>query len=314
MKFAGFGMNWANFEPQNPIHQKVVIQKLNSYLSAPQQAAERIAAKVQEYTTKDGTPDMFDAINVLKILQSDVVEFDFGWKEGFEVQDMRQTSKSSFDIMDLTSGLTFEAVAEGMEAKIYGVSGDKTTVPMSLYGGGLAFSQIWWDDQEFYKVEQQARDFRSKYYKAQATIAYGLLDDTTNDVAFATNDQTTINNAISELINDNFGSLPVTGMEEFVIYCNPKLKQRIAAALNSVVAYTAEKQLLYSVKLVSTPFMTSTTYYWVVLPGLKNQWGERQDLVVLDEVDIYRYAKNVVGWGRYGGAINTDQIRRCALA
>lgn len=307
-------IDWTGYRPQDRAHQAVVVGKLNEFMRAPATAWDRVHAKAREFTTKDSTPDLFSAVNPVSVIQSDVGPYDFGWQPAFREIDLRQSNKGSFDIMDVSSALTFAKVREGEEAKIFQVSGVKTNVTLDLYGGGLAFSKKWWDDQDFYRVEQQAEDFRYSYYKAQATLFYGLIAAGTDAITYDTSDVRTMNNAVAEMLNENFSSLPVTEGMEFLIYSNPKLKERIAAALNAVTAYTAQKSLQFTMRLITTPHITSTTYYWVVAPGLKNQWGRRMDLTVLSDTDIYRYAENVVGWGRFGGSLNVAQLRRCALS
>jgi len=268
----------------------------------------------REFTTKGMTEDMFTAENVVDVIQTDVAEIDLGWQAAFDMVDLRGSAKASFDIMDVSSGLSFQKVRSGGPAKIYGVQGDKTTVSMDMYGGGLAFERIWWDDQEYYKVEQAAADFRFKYFDAQATIFYTLLQDTTNDSAFATSDQQTIATAVAEMQTTLHKSLPITSATEILLYYNPTLQFRIQAAMAAVVAYTGQKQMPFNVRPIMSPYVTGTSYYWLVLPGQKNKWGNRMDLQILGEMDIVRYADNIVGWGRYGGQVNTDQIRRVALS
>jgi|TARA_Y100000310_G_scaffold473_1_gene537 hypothetical protein len=308
-------IDWNAVDPQNPAHQRAVIGKLNEFMLEPITALRKQRAMIQELTTKDATPDMFDAVNVQSVIQSDVGPvFDFAWQEAFDMVDMRSSNKGSFDIMDVSSGLAFAKVKEGMEAEIYQISGSKTNVPMDLYGGGLSFSKVWWDDQEYYKIEQAARDFRWKYFKQQATLFYGLIVAVTDSVAFDTDDQTTINNAVSEIIRQNDGTVPIDENAEFLLYCAPELKGRLAEALAAVVAYTAHKQLQFRAKIIGSVRISSTSNYWCVYPGAKSQWGNRMDLAVLGETDIYRYAENAVGWGRYGGAVNAAQVRQLALS
>tara|TARA_Y100000310_G_scaffold331632_1_gene405559 strand:+ start:21481 stop:22413 length:933 start_codon:yes stop_codon:yes gene_type:complete len=308
------GIDYRGIDPENPAHQKAVLGKLNQFLAAPSTQARKIRAKIQELTTKDATPDMFDAVNVVDVIQSDITSFDFGWQAAFGLVDMRASNKGSFDIMDVTDGLTFAQVKEGEEATIYQISGAKTNVPMDLYGGGLSFSKVWWDDQDYYKIEEASAAFRYKYFKQQADLFYGLIVAVTTAGTFDTDDQTTINNAAADLINDNFGTFPIDETVELLLFCNPQLKKRYSAALNAVVAYTADKQLQFRVRIVTSPHITSTTQSWLVYPGGKSKWGNRMDLSVMGESDIYRYAENVVGWGRYGGAVNAVQIRRLNLS
>jgi hypothetical protein len=57
-----------------------------------------------------------------------------------------------------------------------------------------------------------------------------------------------------------------------------------------------------------------TTYTWLVAPGIKNKYLRRMDLTMLSDMDITMFAEDIVGWGRYGGYINSAQVRRLALS
>lgn len=312
----GLKINWKGFDPSNEKHRARVVAKLNEFLAGPGLRAQKARAKIEELTTDADTADWAAAKNVIDVIQTDVGDADMAWQLMFDIVDMKSSGKSSMDVLDVSSGLTFAAVNPGEAAKIFKVAGAKNTISFDMYGGGIGFLKKWYDDQEYYKVADQAKDFRFKYYDEQASIAYALMVAVTTAGTFATDDVTTINNAVAAIINASHKTLPgVNDRTAFLLYCTPKLKARMSKALRTVLAYQAtQNQLIYNVQLISTPYVTDTSHYWIVAPKAKNKWGDRMDLLVISETDIVRYAETVVGWGRYGGFINSAQVRRCNLS
>ena len=307
-------VNWGKFQKGNPKHLQRAIGKVCEFFQAPGEVVKKVAGKVREFTTSGDTSQWASALNAIEAVQTDVGDIDVGWAPAFDEVDIRQGSKSAIDILDVNSGLTFNKVREGGRALIYGVGGIKTTVSADLYGGGLGFLRTWWDDEEWYKIEEMARDFRFKYSDQQATLMYGLITAISDDIAFDTDDVTTLNTAAAELIVDNDGSLPgINDGTTFLWYHHPNYKSRINIALKSVLAYTSENNLVYNVLPVSS-VKVPTTHTWLTAPAIKNKYVRRMDLTLLSDEDITMFAEDVVGWGRYGGYVNSAQVRRLALS
>ena len=310
-------LKWGNFDKGNPEHVKRVFAKMREFMAAPAEAADRIRAKVKELTTSGDTADWASAVNAIEAFQTDVGAVDLGWAAAFDEVDLRGGSKSSIDLLDVSSGLTFGKIREGGRAVIYGVSGAKTTISADLYGGGIGFLRTWWDDEEWYKVEEMARDFRYKHENQRATVMYALIENTAaEDVAFDTTDQKTWGNAASDLIVDLDTTVPGVANDSttFLLYHHPSLKQRVATALRAVLAYQpGATELVFNIQPVSTPKIANTKF-WMVAPGGKNKYLRRMDLTLLSDEDITMFAEDVVGWSRYGGFINTAQVREIALS
>lgn len=308
------GLKWKGFDPKNPKHLDAVKGKINEFMKAPANLRQQVLARVQELTTKDATPDLFNNINVASVIQSDVGEIDLGWQQAFDLVDLRDTQESSFEILDVSSGLTFGKVKAGENAKVYRVAGTKITVPVDLYGGGLGFDLTWWMDSKFYHVEQAIADFRFKHYDAMAQVFYALLTAVTTAGSYSTDDATTINNAVATILNASHKVLPVAPTSTFLLYYNPTLEKRIFTALNSVVAYTNQAALRFRVIPVMSLYITDATHYWLVLPGRKNKWGNRMDLEVMEQTNILNFTHDAVGWSRYGGYLSSAQVLRCNLS
>jgi hypothetical protein len=307
-------MQWNGFDKNNPKHVQRALAKVNEFMTAGGPAVALVRAKVTEMTTSGDTADWASALNAIEAIQTDVGDIDLGWAPAFDEVDLRGGNKSSIDILDVTSGLTFAKVREGGRAKIFGVGGAKTTISADLYGGGVGYLRTWWDDEEWYKIEELSRDFRFKYSDQQATLMYGLITATSDDVSFSTDDVTTLNTASAELIVENDASLPgINDGTTFLWYHHPNYKQRVNVALKSVQAHTAENNLVFNVQPVSS-VKVPTTYTWLVAPGIKNKYLRRMDLTMLSDMDITMFAEDIVCWGRYGGYINSAQVRRLALS
>lgn len=302
------------FDPQNPKHLQYVTGKINEFCRAPVEIRQQVLARVQELTTKDATPDLFNNINVADVIQTDVGDIDLGWQQAFDLIDLRDTQESSFEVLDVSSGLTFSKVKPGENAKIYRVSGSKVTVSIDRYGGGLGFDLDWWMDSKFYHVEQAVADFRFKHYDEMAQVFFALITAVTTAGTFDTDDMTTINNAVAAILNASHKVLPVSPSSTFLLYYNPTLEKRVFKALNQVVAYTAQKELRYRVIPVMSLYVTDTTHTWLVLPGRKNKWGNRMDLTVLEQTNIHNWTHDAVGWSRYGAHLNSAQVRRLNLS
>lgn len=312
-------MEFSGYDPSNSKHRAAVKVKLNEYLTAPVAKIEAIKAKAEELTTA-GDTDAWDAIvNAIDSYQTDVGIADQGWKLAFDEVDLRSTPKSSFDIVDVSSGLTFAKVRPGGRALIYQVAGAVQNVRIDQYGGGIGFLRSWWEDQEYYKVQEQAADFRYKYSEEEATIHYALITAVSTAVSYdgtgsttAFKDINTMNVACSTLITNNRNSLPgVHDGMTFLFYHHPTLKARVHAALNTVIVDTPVKVNTYNIRPVSSTSIGSGYLGQMVAPGLKNKYGRRMDLQVLTDQDITMRADLAVGWGRYGSYINSAQILRC---
>ncbi len=311
-------MSFAGYDPANPKHRSAVRVKLNEFLTTPAKTLEAVKAKVDELTTGGDTSTWDSIVNAIMAIQEDVGIADAAWKLAFDEVDLRAVPKSSFDIVGTSSGLTFAKVRPGGRAKIYQVAGSVQNVRVDQYGGGIGFLQSWWDDQEYYKIQEQAADFRFKYSEQEAAIHYALITAIATAVSYdstgantAIKDVNTMNVACSTLIVNNRTALPaVNDRMNFLFYHHPNLKARVHAALNSVITDTPVKVNTYNITPVSSTSIGTGYLGQMVAPGLKNKFGRRLDLQILSETDITMRAETVVGWGRYGSYVNSAQVLR----
>lgn len=321
---------------ENPKNRRAYVNYLNERLSLPDRLPREFpgAHKVQMFTTASDFP--VPAKNLVDAFKQ-MPDMDIGWQAAFKMLTPAQLAgKSNFTISDATSGLSFAPVLPGGRANVFKVTGSEVTVPLELYGGALGFDKRWLDDGEFWKATDAAADFRAKYSRDQAQVAYDLISASRadSDVAFASTgtvaekDAATINAAATEIIKglENQG-LDVNVNSPLVIIAPIDLASRIKNALRITLDATSRggegqevnftiNSAMFTTKLKNQALDTAlTASYFVVLPGRKNQWGNRMDLTIMSETDILAYAETVAGWGRYGGAIGeTGQLRRCATS
>lgn len=322
--------DWNKVNLKDPEGQRLFIEAVQYYMNRPKAEAERIKARVQEFTT----PGDFPSTPLEAIARyHQVDEPDVGWEQVFEVIDFTGSKKNGFDILDVSSGLAFKAVMPGEKAEVYKISGEKVTVDFDLYGGALGWSKLWFDDEEYWKIEDTAKEFRAKWYANKAQAHYDLISASRadSDVAWQggesdskpERDAETINCACAAILQDMESlGLDVNANSRFVIVSPVQLMARLRNALNLTMAQSPSSEVNFNISLAVTTRLKNqaltqaeTSQYFVCLPGRKIKSGLRMDLTVLSEPDILAYAETVAGWGRYGAAVaETKQTRRCATS
>lgn len=256
------------------------------------------------------------------LVQSDTIKSpDRGYEFLFDEVDMRQSANNTFEVLDVTGGVTFYQHNEGAEAKLSKIpTTAKTTVSMLRFTGGFNVLDDWLRFNQYYKIDQLAADTVRRWWDKKASIFYALITALTGiDEAFDTDDVTTINNACSNILTDLAAAgYVVDENSRFAIVCNPKLRGRIFKAIAASFTQTNanNNQIVYNIDTVISTTKMANTNYWVGLPGGKNQRGEWEDLnlktpqrneLVLGEAHI--------STGAYNGIIGQKkQFKKCALA
>jgi len=262
--------------------------------------------------------------------------FDMAWQSVFQVVDMTASQRNGFDIVDIEDGLSFNEVPEGDKAHIYKMGGAKESVTFVMYGAGLGWHRQLFDDREYWTIENNAVTFRNKWFYKKSQVAYALIDAisssynlawqavtpasfaNTNENYDAIRDANTISKACETIYlavaDKGYG---VNVNSPFQILAPIQLRNRITRALGVLNAGIsgAQKAVQWNVSPAYTAMLSSSSVYYVALPGQKTIWAERMPLTVLDKFDVVSYSDIAVGWGRYGGAIgDSAQFQRCAIA
>lgn len=317
--------------------QRQFLSAVQYFMDRPRLAAEEIRARIQEFTAPGDFPA--DAVEAITRYHQ-VDDPDTGWTEVFDVIDFTATRKNSFDLLDVSSGLSFRVIRPGEKAEVFKVSGEKVTVNFDRYGGALGWSKLWFDDEEYWKIEDAAKEFRARWYANQAQAHYDLISAARpdNDVAWQgteddpreVRDAQTINTACAAILADMQGlGFDVNANSTFVVVSPVQLLARLRNALritllgNVAAGLSGEPtEVNFNVRLVVTTRLKNqnltaaeTSQYFVALPGRKLKSGNRMDLTILSETDVLAYAETVAGWGRYGAIVGeSKQLRRCAAS
>lgn len=247
---------------------------------------------------------------------------DRGYEALFAEVDMRQSTSKTFEIANITGGITFYQVNPGEEAKLSKLpTAGKVDVGMLRFIGGFAILDDWLRFNELYKIADLTTDTVTRWYDLKADLFYGLIEALGAGVnqTFVTDDVTTINNACSQIITDLAAAgYAVSAGSKFYITCHPSLLARVYKALAAVFTNpnTNNNQIVYNIAGVIPSAKIAATSYYVTLPGLKAKRGEWEDLNTrpAQRNELVLGADHV--WtGAYNGAIaETKQFRRCALS
>ncbi|MDH4319881.1 MAG: hypothetical protein OEV73_00130 [Desulfobulbaceae bacterium] len=254
---------------------------------------------------------------------SDTVESpDRGYEALFADVDMRASSNDTFEMLDISGGVTFYQKKTGEEAKLSRLpSSAKSQVGLLRFIGGFAIEDDWLRFNKYYLIDDLTKDTFNNWYNQKADLFYGLMAAMGAGInqAFATDDVTTINNACAAIVTEmEAAGYSVSAGSGFYITCHPILMSRIykALAASFVNANSNNNQITYNIKGVIPTAKIASTSYYVSLPGLKNKKGEWEDLNArpAQRNELVLGADHV--WtGAYNGAIGeSKQHKRCALS
>jgi hypothetical protein len=215
--------------------------------------------------------------------------------------------------------------------------GSEVTVNFALYGGGLGWSRLLFDDKEYWTLEDNAVEFQNKTYEDKARAHYALIEavgvgqnlawqnpdpaalPNTDALYTANRDAQTMNAASQQIILDckdkGYGISPES--TPFIVLCPLQLRGRIRKALNVMQQAVAgsKTQIDYQFQQITTTMLATTNVYYVILPKKKLKSGNRMNPTVFDQFDLKSYSDISVVWMRYGAAIgDQEQIIRCATA
>lgn len=319
-----FGEKIYNWEKIHEIPEKdrrdAIIARANEFMKEVGRRDLMTVSSGQKMTGLDA--NLMGQIPVVLVMSDTIKTPDRGYELLFDEVDMRQSQSNTFDVLDVSGGVTFYQQAAGEEAKLSKIPATaKTQVALIRYIGGFPILDDWLRFNQYYKIDQLTADTMRKWYTQKATIMYGLLAALSSGIneTFATDDVTTINNACSSILtNLEAAGYAVDENAQFVITCNPSLRARIFKAIAStfINPNTNNNQIVYNIStVVSTTKIVNTSYY-VSLPGGKNLRGEWEDLNARPpQRNELKLGADHVWTGAYNGIIGeSKQHRRCALS
>jgi hypothetical protein len=308
--------DWSKVEKTKPSERKgLIVDAFNRGL-AKIHGKEVTGGK---FTAHD--PNLQGTAPVVMVMSDTLKTPDRGYEVLFDEVDLRQSTSDTFELLDITGGVTFYQQKPGEEAKLTKLpSTAKTLVSMLRFTGGFPVLDDWLRFNKYYLIDELAADTVRRWYDKKATLFYGLMAALTGiDEAFDTDDVTTINNACAQILDDlSKAGYAVDENAEFVITANPKLRGRIykALAASFVNPNTNNNQILYNIRAVVSTTKLANTSYYVSLPGEKNRRGEWEDLNARPPMrDELKLGADHVWTGGYNGIIGEKkQHRRCQLA
>lgn len=325
--------DWSKVDLSNPKGRAQFIAAINHFMQIPDTNAE-VKAAIRHFTMNGDFP-----ANTLQLLEKYHVlpNFDEGWQEVFDVRNFTNTSASGFEILDVTSGLTFSLVKPGEKVQIYKMSGTKVPVSFDMYGGGLGWLRQWFEDQQWWNVEDTTIEFANRWRKKRSEIFYQLIEavSSAQNIAWqspvpaalpntdpnyvAIRDFETMNKAAETiLLNLKDKGYGVSPSSQLIVLHPIQLKSRISRALSAPLnaSITGDyKGVQYNFRPVPTMMLSSASSYYVILPKMKAKAGIRMNLEMWGEFDIMSRTDVAVGYMRFGGAIgDEEQFQRCATA
>lgn len=327
--------DWTSLTPealQNPVTRGHFVGALNHFMAQRENDAQIVQALNHFALDGDFPANLKTLIEKVHM----VPNYDETWRDIFDVRDFTGTNASGFEMMDIESGLTFKQVKPGEKVELYKMSGSKVTIGFDLYGGGIGWQRTWFDDCQYWQMEDTMMEFTNKAYLRRSEIFYSLIDavssaqnlawqtplpsglPATDPNYVAVRDYRTINKACENILlalkDKGWG---ITDSTNFVILAPIQLKERLNRAMgvaNSGISANFQG-IQYNVTLKYTMMLTATDKYYVILPKFRNKIGLRMNLQMFGAFDEMAYVDRMVAYMRFGGAIgDEDQFQRCATS
>ena len=332
-------MDWSKLDYRNPEQRKQIAGALQYFCSLPNKFAPPRFAKVAEFVKaqKEIRSAQMQAFTIPSDFPTKPVEiiekyhllddYDNAYEQIFDVRDFSGQKTTGFDIMRVSSGLTFGQVKIGEKLKVYQASGEKIRCSFNTYGGALGWHRQLFDDGDYWTIEDNAIEFRNKAYSSRAAIYYALIEaaadakgccdavpaDCTGCHADALSIMNSVNYAARQILvnckDKGYGLNPQT--TQFIVLAPIQLRGRVRMALGvrNQAFGDAEPIRDFNFTQITSLMLTNPNQIMVILPKKGFKAGYRMDLTLFDDFDILSYTDTVAGWMRYGGAISDlDQI------
>lgn len=260
---------------------------------------------------------------IVSFMNDGLRDIDLGYLALYDLVDLRGTGQDGFDLASAHMGFTWDQRAPGEQIKPRReITSDVLTVKYLTAGDGFSLLDDWITYGKFYKVDEALDEFTNSYYAVKATRHYApiIAVGSGQDVAFATDDTTTFNNAVSTMFRDLQSRgyrIPANAQVDIVV--NPEKVGRVLAMLDAkrgspMIAFgTQDQPIAFNVRnvITTTEVPANSSGYYVVLPGRKIKRGEWMDLRIESKRDPSVAATDWYGRGQYNAAIGDQgQVRR----
>jgi hypothetical protein len=296
---------------------------LQAFLNRPRAAVRKqvqALRKVQAFgVSTDFEKLVSDAFNVTV----EEANYDLGYQRVFRDVPLA-SGQDTWDIYDVSNGLTFRKVKEGDRIQVDQLSGSLVTAHVDYYGGALGWTDKMIRYRKIAAMVDMALIFRNRFWSNKADNFYLLLktaaamhaisyQGATGDTQLE-RDIATINYAAFFLANackdKGYGD---TANMRLVMYANPRDKARILAAFTATTAALAAgglngEVIQWPIDVIYT-FNSSvaTGYPILVLPGNKIQAAEDMPpTTFIGEKDPLTLNSVQAVWSIYGAVVADD--------
>lgn len=264
---------------------------------------------------------------------NDTANYDGAWEKAF-IDAARVPDRDYFEILDITSGVTFKKVPRGQKVEVAILEGTEKKVYLFRYGAALQWEL---DDLMFRKIniiQQKAIQARDAYYAERDERYYKILagsinSHTTSWDATATGelekDIATLASglyAMADRLKDGYVKNPLS--QKFLWFINPKIWGRAVRALRQTTQDVPGQpaRIPYNVELLPTfsEFLTNTaggstiTDSLLVLPGFKNQKSVGMELTSYMDFDNLTLANVESFWSMEGAYASNNQSQKLSFA
>jgi hypothetical protein len=329
--------DWNKFNMENKADRDNLSQALQFFASLPNKFIppefenskkfKKLHGKIQEayqaFTTTGDFPasakPIIDKFHAL-------FNYDNGYEEIYDVKDFTGVKGKGFAMANIESGLTFEKIPIGSKLELKQMSGSQEFVFFDYYGGGLNWHRSFFEDQDYWTLENNAQEFVNKAYYKRSAVFYALLEAAMDTVGcealedpgcdgcdeYAVAVANALNDAavhILEAVKDKGYGIN-TGIV-FKILVPLQLMSVVKHALNNRIQQFsgAVKRVNFNFDPIYTMMLENHNRIGVFLPKLKIKAGYRMNLTTFSSFDMLSLSEAAAGWMAFGGAVgDLDQV------
>lgn len=314
----------------NPEQQETVLRKsIQCFVHEPARIIDpNKKTAIQAFSGSSDLPELTkDVFNVTQ----PIPEYDLYWQEAFKGIPLKK-GQLSWEIADVSSGVSFVLIPEGQKINYEGISGSKVIVEIAKYGAGLGITWETIEGRKLYKFIDQMEWMRSELYNTWADVHYALLATAgaTNQIAYdlvgsnvLEKDINSINAVLDALATDNKDSgYGNPNSFQYKMYAPSALETRFERAFKvsqndlsntSLAGNTIKKRSVSRFYTYNDNVAADTALF--VVPGNKIQNAvymremglSRQEIESLNELRTY--------WTAFGATVaDNDQVYELATA
>jgi hypothetical protein len=142
------------------------------FFMKPEIAHRRIEeAKMQGFTV---TSDLSQPATAAWSVFLEQIQTDLNWQKAFEVVTLGE-NENSWEIHNVSNGLTFQKRAEGERLDVTGFSGTRATIYVEKRGGALGVTDEVKRFRKVYQLIQLAKIWRNRYWQNKRDEHYQLI-------------------------------------------------------------------------------------------------------------------------------------------